>query len=63
MSGTPLTLAKRKSDGENFLLIMKKLVGKLQLGLLYFFGTFFMGHEPMRNTLKIMPARVAPSDL
>ncbi|THU59539.1 hypothetical protein C4D60_Mb07t03160 [Musa balbisiana] len=50
----------RNKDGANSL-IMYKLLGKLQLSFLYFFGAFITGYEHIRNTLKIKPVRVAAS--
>ncbi|WOK91364.1 hypothetical protein Cni_G00055 [Canna indica] len=62
VSGTQMPLTNRDKDGANSLLILCKVLGKLQLNFLYFFGTLVMGCEHISNTLRIKPIRVAASD-
>ncbi|XP_074579441.1 uncharacterized protein LOC141835935 [Curcuma longa] len=61
--GEQMPLAKRNNHGANPLLIMFKLLGKLPLSCTYFFGSFIMACENMKNSFNILkPVRVAALD-
>ncbi|KAG6511190.1 hypothetical protein ZIOFF_029245 [Zingiber officinale] len=61
--GEQMPLAKRNNHGVSPLLIMFNLLGKLPLSCIYFFGSFIMACENMKNSFNILkPVRVAALD-
>lgn len=63
-AGSAGSLRTRDGDSVNYLIVTYKLLGKLQLILLFFFGAFYFILEHARRALRVLkPVRVSASTL